>query len=127
MNFRTWRYINVFLTATLPFLLASVFTVSGLSIGAHWGQMNWLMQPLAKLSLFLAPLTWIIFVLMGVSWAQGKRLHKLIPILGLAIGPVSLVPWATMVIPIILLLPAIILAARLVIYHLEAPSNAQGG
>jgi uncharacterized membrane protein len=127
MSLRVRRYSNVFLSAILPFLSAAVFTLPSFSLGLHWGQMNWLMQPLATLSLVLSPITWLIFLLMGISWARFKKLHKSIPILGLVIGPISLVPWITFVIPIILMLPAIILAVRLVIYHLEAPTHAQVG
>ena len=86
-----------------------------------------MMQPLAKLSLGLAPLAWMVFIVMGVSWAQGKKLHKSVPILGLAIGPLSLVPWLNFVIPISVLLPSIILAVRLVIYHLGEPPIAREG
>ena len=112
------RYINVFLTATLPFLGAAIFTLPNLLMGGHWGQMNWLMQPLATLSFVLAPIAWLVLVVMGVSWAHDKKLHKSIPIFGLAIGPISVVPWITFIIPVIFLLPAIILAVRLVNFHL---------
>ena len=115
------RYINVFLTATLPFLGAAIFTLPNLFMGTHWGQMNWVMQPLATLSLVLAPIAWLVFVVMGISWAHNKRLHKSIPILGLATGPISVVPWITFLIPVILLLPAIILAVRLENFHLGKP------
>lgn len=127
MSLRVRRYLNVFLSATLPFFAAAVFTLPNLYLGLHWGQINWLMQPLATFSLVLSPITWLIFVLMGVSWARSKKLHKSIPILGLLIGPISLVPWITLIIPLILMLPAIVLAVRLVIYHLEAPISGQVG
>ena len=118
MSLKIRRYINVILTGTLPFICAAVFTLPNLFMGVHWGQLNWLMQPLATLSLALAPITWLLFVVMGMSWAHDKRLHKSIPIFGLAIGPISLVPWVTFIIPVIFMLPAIILSVRLVNYHL---------
>lgn len=127
MSLRVRRYLNVFLSATLPFFAAAVFTVPNLFLGLHWGQMNWLMQPLATVSLVLSPIAWFLFVLMGVSWARFKKLHKSIPIAGLLVGPISLVPWIVFIIPLILMLPAIVLAVRLVIYHLEDAASAQVG
>lgn len=127
MSLRVQRYLNVFLSATLPFFSAAIFTVPNLVLGLHWGQMNWLMQPLATISLVLSPIAWLLFVLMGVSWARFKKLHKSIPIAGLVVGPICLVPWITFIIPLILMLPAIVLAVRLVIYHLEGPASAQVG
>src|SRR5690554_6251106 len=73
MSLRVRRYLNVFLSATLPFFAAAVFTLPNFYLGLHWGQVNWLMQPLATFSLVLSPVTWLIFVLMGVSWARSKK------------------------------------------------------
>ena len=112
------RYINVLLTATLPFLGAAMVTIPNLLMGGHWGTMNWLMQPLAGISILLSPVAWLMFVIMGIGWAHNKRLHKSIPIIGLATGPISIVPWAGFLLPILFLLPAIILAVRLVNFHL---------
>src|SRR5690606_20468006 len=77
MSLRVRRYLNVFLSATLPFFAAAVFTMPNLFLGLHWGGMNWLMQPLATVSLVLSPIAWFLFVLMGVSWARFKKLHKI--------------------------------------------------
>lgn len=117
----TLRYINVLLTATLPFLGAAIVTMPNLLMGGHWGTMNWLMQPLAGISILLSPIAWLILVIMGIGWAHNKRLHKSIPILGLATGPISVVPWVGFLLPVLFLLPAIILAVRLVFFHLGKP------
>ena len=112
------RYINVLLTATLPFLGAAIVTMPNLLMGGHWGTMNWFMQPLAGISILLAPIAWLVLVIMGIGWAHNKRLHKSIPILGLATEPISVVPWVGFLLPVLFLLPAIILAVRLVNFHL---------
>lgn len=105
---------------TLPFIAAVLFVTPSLVFGFHWGQFNWLMQPLTVLSLLLLPLVWILFVVMGVSWAMSKRVHRSIPIMGMVIGPLCLLPWIPLVVPIIVMLPAILFAVRVVAFHLDS-------
>ncbi len=127
ISLKVRRYINVILSGTLPFICAAIFAIPNLFMGTHWGQMNWLMQPLATLSIVLSPISWLVFMVLGINWAHGKKLHKSIPVLGLAIGPISVVPWAVLIIPVVFLLPAIILAFRLVSFHLGKSPHAQAG
>lgn len=127
ISLKARRYINVILSGTLPFICAAIFTIPNLFMGGHWGQLNWLMQPLATLSIVLSPISWVVFMALGISWAHGKKLHKSIPIIGLVIGPISVVPWVTFLLPVIFLLPSIILSFRLVYFHLGSSSCSQIG
>ena len=114
-----YRLINVILTTLFSFSLTAIFTVAPAMVGFGWPYSSSIGSVLAIFSWTVGLIAWILLFIMGVAWSFEKKLHKSIPITGTIIGLLSVVPWVPNIIPIITLIPALVLAIRLVSYHLN--------
>lgn len=119
----TLRLLNVTLTVLFSFSLAVALTIIPSFIGSGWPYSSSVGSILAIFSWTFGLIAWAILIVMGVAWAFEKRFHKSVPIVGTVIGSISVLPWIPMVLPIVVLIPALILATRLVSYHLNHPKG----
>jgi hypothetical protein len=113
------RLLNVFLTVLFSFSLTAILTIAPAANGFGWPYSSSIGSVLAIFSWTVGLVAWVLLIVMGVAWAFEKRLHKTIPITGTIIGALSILPWIPAVLPIVTLIPALILAIRLVSYHLQ--------
>lgn len=121
------RLLNVMLTVLFSFSLAAALTIIPSMIGFGWPYSSSVGSVLAVFSWTFGLIAWAILIVMGVAWAFEKKLHKSVPITGTVIGTISVLPWIPTVLPIIVLTPALVLATRLVFYHLNHPKGRPAG
>ncbi|MDV7213087.1 hypothetical protein [Azotobacter beijerinckii] len=122
----TLRLLNVFLTVLFSLSLTAVFTITPAAFGFGWPYSSNIGSILAVFSWTVGLGAWVILVAMGIAWAYEKRLHKAIPITGTIIGSLSILPWIPTIIPMLTLSPALVLAVRLVRYHLNQKQSDTG-
>ncbi|WP_143068445.1 hypothetical protein [Azotobacter beijerinckii] len=120
------KLLNTFLTVLFSFSLTAIFTVAPAAFGFGWPYSSRIGSILAVFSWTIGLAAWAILIAMGVAWAYDKKLHKSIPITGTVIGTLSILPWIPTIIPMLTLTPALILAVRLVRYHLNLTKDDTG-
>ncbi len=122
----TLRLLNTFLTVLISFSLTAILTIAPAAFGFGWPYSSTIGSILAVFSWTIGLGAWAILIAMGVAWAYDKKLHRAIPITGTIIGTMSILPWIPTIIPMITLTPALILAVRLVRYHLNHTKDDTG-
>lgn len=120
------KLLNTFLTVSFSFSLTAILTIAPAAFGFGWPYSSKIGSILAVFSWIIGIGAWGILIAMGIAWAYDKKLHRAIPITGTIIGTLSILPWIPTVIPMITLTPALILAVRLVRYHLNNTNDDTG-
>lgn len=112
------RLLIVITSVLFSFILTAAFTLIPPIVGIGWPYGSQIGSLLAVFSWTVGLVAWLILLVMGVAWAFGRRLHRAIPVTGTIIGSISILPWLPLIIPIVTLLPALVLAVRLVRFHM---------
>ncbi|MES3023073.1 MAG: hypothetical protein V4857_15995 [Pseudomonadota bacterium] len=113
------RLLLVVLTCLFSFGLAGLLMLGSMSPAPAWPYNSAFGSVLVAFSFTVGLVAWCLLLVMGIAWSFNKRVHKSIPIIGTVIGCLSLVPWLSSLIAMLVLSPAILLAIRLVPFHLR--------
>lgn len=61
---------------------------------------------------------WLSYIVMGVFWALGKRIWKVVPLTGTVAGTVGVITTLPLILPVFYLVPHVLFAQKLAKFHL---------
>ena len=115
----TFRLLAVMLTGVGSFALSGFMMLGAIAVGPAGPYSSEEGRALAVFSMTVGLVAWLLFAIMGIEWSCNRRVQKFIPIIGTLIAVICLLAWIKSVAVVVVLGPAILLALRLVSFHLR--------